>query len=319
MNCPVPSFFADPEPSSHNSGDGPHWWATLAACAAVVCIAGFLPTTAAAFQRTETCGTYGSPACQGDDKACPLYWNVRDLTYRIKEAPSLAFPADSSADSSTPFPDELKTLIDESFDTWQSPSDCSNLDFQFDGYTTKNAEVNQGGIDNNQNVVIWQESGWTGQPDVLALTFTSFQSDGRVVDADMVVNAQDFQFEDLDQARPNGGVADVQNTLVHEVGHFIGLAHSSDTAATMYRSATVGEIKKRTLHPDDIAGLCTAYPDDGSVNNCASNDSSDQNGACGGCSNARNEQTPPIGHLLVLIFTLTTVGLLRRAPWSRAS
>jgi uncharacterized protein (TIGR03382 family) len=73
---------------------------------------------------------------------------------------------------------------------------------------------------------------------------------------------------------------DVQNTVTHEAGHFIGLAHpcESDSAnaqqngvplcsahpemepTTMFPSASPREISKRTLDPDDVDGVCTIYP-----------------------------------------------------------
>ncbi len=66
------------------------------------------------------------------------------------------------------------------------------------------------------------------------------------------------------------GYMDLQNTVTHEVGHFIGLAHPCEaergdcTAAmaptTMFPSAAVREIAKRTLEADDVEGVCTIYP-----------------------------------------------------------
>jgi MYXO-CTERM domain-containing protein len=53
---------------------------------------------------------------------------------------------------------------------------------------------------------------------------------------------------------------DVQNTVTHEAGHTLGLAHSSDASATMAASAPAGETAKRTLHADDLAGICAIYP-----------------------------------------------------------
>jgi MYXO-CTERM domain-containing protein len=53
---------------------------------------------------------------------------------------------------------------------------------------------------------------------------------------------------------------DVQNTVTHEAGHTLGLAHSTDSTATMAASAPAGEIAKRSLHPDDLQGICAIYP-----------------------------------------------------------
>jgi len=53
---------------------------------------------------------------------------------------------------------------------------------------------------------------------------------------------------------------DLQNTLTHEAGHFIGLAHSTVPGATMNPTTHPGETAKRTLSADDVAGVCAVYP-----------------------------------------------------------
>jgi MYXO-CTERM domain-containing protein len=50
------------------------------------------------------------------------------------------------------------------------------------------------------------------------------------------------------------------NTAVHEIGHLVGLDHSLEPGATMEATAALGEIQKRDLSEDDLAGLCDMYP-----------------------------------------------------------
>jgi hypothetical protein len=79
---------------------------------------------------------------------------------------------------------------------------------------------------------------------------------------------------------------DVQNTITHEAGHALGLAHSALRTATMYPVEPMGEILKRDLDPDDEAGVCAIYPagvaagPDGTCGTSAGPPSS------GGCSHA---------------------------------
>lgn len=93
------------------------------------------------------------------------------------------------------------------------------------------------------------------------------------------------------------GYEDLQNTLTHEAGHFIGLAHPCESkavgstpscaslppgsdAVTMYPTAPPKEIQKRTLAADDVEGVCAIYTAGGPVQEI----SGKKSGGGGGCS-----------------------------------
>ncbi len=86
--------------------------------------------------------------------------------------------------------------------------------------------------------------------------------------------------------QPDCASMDLQNTVTHEVGHFVGLRHPCTTDRnrepdlpscgagvpagavpfadrTMSPTTDVLETKKRHLSPDDLAGLCAIYPEPG--------------------------------------------------------
>jgi MYXO-CTERM domain-containing protein len=120
---------------------------------------------------------------------------------------------------------------------------------------------------------------------------------GDILDADIELNDINFTFANLpttamaDPARP---FADLENTLTHELGHLQGLDHTCTDAATpsqeyvgdtpsdkppycdklfmlpadqqraikgatMYNFASPGEISKRMVQADDVAGIVDAY------------------------------------------------------------
>jgi hypothetical protein len=62
------------------------------------------------------------------------------------------------------------------------------------------------------------------------------------------------------EGNPSYTEMDVQNIATHELGHSLGLGHTSYSDATMYAYASYGETKKRTLHFDDIDGIEYLYP-----------------------------------------------------------
>jgi hypothetical protein len=59
----------------------------------------------------------------------------------------------------------------------------------------------------------------------------------------------------------------LQSILTHEAGHFMGLAHATDTNSIMYAFYQEGAIE---LTPDDQAGICNIYPPAPRKSGCAS-------------------------------------------------
>ncbi|HVY39385.1 MAG TPA: MYXO-CTERM sorting domain-containing protein [Polyangia bacterium] len=126
----------------------------------------------------------------------------------------------------------------------------------------------------------------------LAFTWdTANRNTGQIYDADIEVNLVDFKWADVLADPKLASDMDLQNALTHEMGHFLGLDHTcydpespgmrhrptddkgmplpdcmaasidvQDT--TMYPSAMPGDTQKRTLAPDDRAGVCGIYPAD---------------------------------------------------------
>lgn len=115
------------------------------------------------------------------------------------------------------------------------------------------------GEDNGVNLLIFEQHwAYREYQNVIALT-TLYYDDatGEAAKVDVEVNDEDYFFTVSDD--PAKTSTDVQNALTHEFGHVLGLDHSNVSQATMYYSADPGDLEKRTLHEDDIEGLCTVY------------------------------------------------------------
>jgi hypothetical protein len=89
---------------------------------------------------------------------------------------------------------------------------------------------------------------------------TSVRSDprtGAVEEAIIELNGA-FQFTDVDPV-PSDAL-DLESVFLHELGHVIGLAHSSDRRGVMHAGTKPGAAPRRALADDDIRGVCAIYP-----------------------------------------------------------
>jgi len=107
------------------------------------------------------------------------------------------------------------------------------------------------------NRVFWAEARaeWPGDAATLALTFTFYRTEDRVItDADIVVNGVDWVFTTIDAEVGKGTPAkvDLETVVLHEIGHFFGLNHSEDPRAAMY--AGYNKPIQRAPASDDVHG-----------------------------------------------------------------
>ena len=197
----------------------------------------------------------------------PVSWNSNCLRMSLSES--------GSEDINI---EDLEAAISDSMQPWNDV-ECSGVGLIYEG-TTSSSSVGFSNTGLNENLIVFQDElgEWLYQPDILALTTLTFCSaegglctfQGQILDGDIEFNGREEPFSANEQSLADHH--DFVNTLTHELGHFIGLDHSLEPESTMYFSAPIEEIEKRTLDADDQAGYCAIYE------NCQAND------ACSTCA-----------------------------------
>jgi len=163
-------------------------------------------------------------------------------------------------------PAEFTSAIESSFDVW---SDISGIDLRFTAKSSGGAAQSRDG----KNTLQWVTANWTSlsfrpPSNALAVTLSSFNGDsGLVIDADIFFNDDQFGWAVV-SGPENENFVDIQNIATHEIGHMIGLDHSSvnffendpDLAdATMFYASGSGETSRRVPKNDDVRGATALY------------------------------------------------------------
>jgi hypothetical protein len=131
---------------------------------------------------------------------------------------------------------------------------CTAFRASFSGTTTNMPSMD--GV----NGVYFEDAMWpTGlTPKGVAQTVVHFDTNNVITDADIHVNGADYKFS----LQGGGAIPDVRAILTHEMGHALGLGHSSVMNATMFATYP-GGLSWRSLEADDHDGVCSLYPGTG--------------------------------------------------------
>jgi len=229
----------------------------------------------------------------------------------------IPFVVDSKGTVSVPGDAEFMAIM-RSFDTWNGV-ECTHPDFVYGGKVTGiKAKAGENEIDGN-NLIIWEDADeWTYSASTKTIALTTLFYNpvtGVAEEADMELADAAYTFTVTDGTE--GASTDVENTITHELGHVLGLDHSTVQESTMYYSSPNGEISKRDLDTDDITGLCVIYegiptiPDSSQADAVDAGDSgSKPNSASdGGCTAGRHG----VSKFAVMALSLLALGMMRRA------
>jgi hypothetical protein len=261
-----------------------------------------------------------------------LYWESGCVFLTIDSAGSKSVPGEAEF-----------TAVEASIETWNAAAaGCSYMNLVNEG--RRAVEVGR----DNVNIIKFRDVSWCRpatkddparcHPESAAAITTatyvddsSSSRDGAIVDADIEINGVHFAVAVDDQTTSSEPcLADVRNTLTHELGHLLGIEHTCLAAtdpsdrvdhlgrpvprcsatsdpmiinATMYNFQECGETKKATLEADDVAAVCGIYPVASDPGTCA------PVGTTSGCCQAGG----PGGSLVLSAL----VGLLLIAPFWR--
>jgi hypothetical protein len=193
----------------------------------LVLLAWLTPVNASAF---ETCTTGGG---------LDIKWSTPNVPYKVNEAGG---PSGS-----------LAALL-AGLQTWTDVGSSSFV-FTYGGPTTKTFA--QHGANDGENIIVFGPMGATGT--LAENKYWYLTGSGFILDSDIQFNTS-YSWNTTGGA----GYYDVQNVGTHEQGHTLCLKDlyngTLDYDKTMYGYAASGETKKRTLDPDDVAGITYLYP-----------------------------------------------------------
>ena len=151
--------------------------------------------------------------------------------------------------------DDYVAVFNWAFDAWADASGFSNLGVVVDGNVDVGATSAVGGQLGDIRIAAWEITSSTTlargfQPGTEAVFAT-----GGTLAGDIHFDVNRTWLNTLDDVGANGDY-DFHSIVLHEIGHALGLGHSSDSNSVM---ASAYQGSRRTLQGDDIAGIQALY------------------------------------------------------------
>jgi len=181
---------------------------------------------------------------------------------------------------------QVRRIVQRSMDAWNATGAGPMLSIDDDNVVDV---AEHDGV----NVLLFVDHGWGFDDEELGRTLsTSVERTGEIVDADIVMNVEHYDFS-IDEVAAS---FDLQTVITHELGHLLGIRHLSDEEATMFIRIDAKTTEKRELSAADERALQDVYE---GVELTSEN---------GGCA-----QTTPSGAASMSVLALALVAVRRRA------
>ncbi len=150
---------------------------------------------------------------------------------------------------------QFASFVDIAINTWAAVANFTNLGQVADGGVNAGASEASGGHLGDLRFAAWN----IGSSSVLAHAFQpgteALFGPGGTIAGDVHMDT-DFVWVDDAADSASDFDFDIVTVLIHEIGHALGLGHSSVVGSIMEPVYAGG---RRTLHPDDIAGIRSIY------------------------------------------------------------
>ena len=202
----------------------------------------------------------------------PLHWELATVNVNVhtnvvnRNTRAIRYFLGSDGWSPTNAVAELNALR-ASFAQWQSVSGTI-LKVEDAGTLASGVDVN---TTDTHNLLFWARTSTIvngGMSDIsgrLGVTFTRFLTDGTLLEADIAFNGVQYNWF-TDFSGTNSLDQFVEGTALHEMGHFLGLAHSPAGSASMLYVGADGVDNQAGLSADEIAAAWFIYAATNQVN-----------------------------------------------------
>ena len=191
---------------------------------------------------------HGHPKGSAVRKKNPFVTNIYGETLSWKGQLPIVFQIHESV------PQNMRPVIQRAMDTWEESLGKKVFLIQEGQVVGSKAETDL--RDNKNTIYNFQASEWTGASEDQAKTLISWVG-SQIQEADILINSQNHNFY-LGQGYFRPEQIDLQSTMVHELGHVLGLNHIDSRPSSMSTWLGKGETR-RALFKEDVAAVLSEY------------------------------------------------------------